>query len=73
MPFSYMFPKGSEKGDYTGKCHTKERWCSCFNVPREIIVGKKLQMTKYKIGEHVKDHIKTNNDTGQEKVSIHCI
>ena len=34
--------------------------------PREIFIGKKLQIPKYKIGQYVQGHIKTTNDTGEE-------
>ena len=35
--------------------------------PREIVMGKKLQTPKYKIGKYVQGHIKTTNDTGKER------
>lgn len=35
--------------------------------PRKIIMGKKLQVPKYKIGEYFQGHIKTTNDAGEER------
>ena len=35
--------------------------------PREPIKGMKLRVPKYKIGQYVQAHVKTTNDTGEER------
>ena len=35
-------------------------------LPREIITGMKLQVPKYKIGQYMKGHVETINNTGGE-------
>ena len=36
-------------------------------VHLELIIGMKLQVPKYKTGQYVQGHVKTTNDTGEER------